>query len=137
MALDPITAGIDLAKTFIGKFVKDKDLAAKLLADAESEEFQGSISLMMGQIAINKIEAASKSLFVAGWRPAVGWTCALGLFVKFIILPIGSWVATVCFDVAVTDIPEFSVVELMTLLGGMLGLGTLRTVEKTKGVASS
>lgn len=135
MAIDPITAGIGLVDTFIGKFVKDKDLAEKLKAEARSKEFSGELSLALGQIAVNKIEAASKSLFVAGWRPAVGWTCALGLFVKFIILPIGSWIATVVFDVDPKDIPVFSIVELLTLLGGMLGLGGLRTAEKIKGVS--
>lgn len=133
--MNPLSAGIGLVDTFIDKFVPDKDLKEKLKADARSEEFQGDLQLKLGQIAVNKIEAASKSLFVAGWRPAVGWTCAIGLFVKFILLPIASWIATVVFDVPIRAIPEFSIAELLTLLAGMLGLAKLRTDEKAKGVA--
>ncbi len=135
MSLDPVTAGIDLAKSFVNKFVKDKNLAAELNAAADSEEFQGEVSLRMGQIAINKIEAASESLFVAGWRPAVGWICAIGIGIKFIVLPIFSWVAVVLFTFPADKLPEFSIAELMTLLTGMLGFGVLRTIEKAKKVA--
>ena len=137
MAIDPITAGIGLVDTFIGKFVKDKDLAEKLKAQARSEEFSGDLSLRTGQMEINKVEAGHKSVFVSGWRPFVGWVCGMGLFVKFLLLPIASWIAVVGFDVSASDIPEFSIVELLTLLGGMLGLAKLRTDEKTKGVASN
>ena len=136
MALDPVSAGIGLVDTFINKFVKDKDLAQKLKASANSEEFQGNIALQMGQIAINKIEAGSKSFFVAGWRPAVGWICATGVGIKFIILPVFSWAAVVLFDFPAEDLPQFSIAELMTLLTGMLGFGYLRSKDKEKGVAS-
>ena len=73
MSLDPVTAGLGLLDTFIGKFVKDKDLAAKLMAEAQTQEMTGEIQARLGQIEINKVEAASSSLFIGGWRPAVGW----------------------------------------------------------------
>jgi len=134
MALDPLTAGIGLVDKFIGKFVKDKDLAAKLSAEARSQEFEGEIALLTGQMAINQAEASNPSLWVSGWRPFVGWICGLGLMVKFIILPIGSWIAVVGFQVSADEIPQFSIVELLTLLAGMLGLAKLRTDEKVQGV---
>ena len=126
MALDPLTAGIGLVDKFIGKFVKDKDLAAKLTASARSQEFAGDLSLLVGQMEINKIEAASSNLFVAGWRPAVGWICGAGLLYNTILSPfLGIWL----------EVPEVDVSLLMPVLMGMLGLGAMRTVEKTKGVA--
>ncbi len=127
MSLDPITAGIDLAKTFIGKFVKDKDLAAKLTADAESQEFAGEIQLMMGQIEINKIEAASKSLFVSGWRPFIGWVCGIGLMYNILLSPfLDIWF----------EMPSVDPSLLYPVLMGMLGLGGMRSFEKVKKVAS-
>jgi len=136
MSLDPITAGLGLVDTFINKFVKDKDLAAKLTAEARSQEFAGELSLMVGQLEINKIEAGHKSLFVAGWRPAVGWICAIGVGIKFIALPIGGWVAVVIFGFPEEKMPEFDVMDLLALLGGLLGFGGMRMTEKIKGVAS-
>lgn len=126
MALDPLTAGIGLVDKFIGKFVTDKDLAAKLTAAARSQEFAGELSLLVGQMEINKIEAASNKLFVSGWRPAVGWICGAGLLYNTILSPfLGIWL----------DVPVVDVSLLMPVLMGMLGLGAMRTVEKTKGVA--
>jgi len=130
---DPISAGLGLLDTFIGKFVKDKDLAVQLKADARSEEFQGNLALLMGQIKINMVEAAHKSIFVAGWRPYVGWICGTGVGIKFIIMPIAEFIV-ILVVAEPPDFPEFNIAELLTLLGGMLGFGALRTFEKVKGV---
>ncbi len=126
MALDPLTAGIGLVDKFIGKFVKDKDLAAKLTANARSQEFAGELSLLVGQMEINKIEAAHSSIFVSGWRPAVGWICGGGLLYNTILSPfLDIWL----------EVPEVDVSLLMPVLMGMLGLGAMRSFEKSKGVA--
>ena len=126
MAIDPISAGLGLVDTFIGKFVKDKDLAAKLSAEARSQEFSGELSLVMGQLEINKVEAASKSLFVAGWRPATGWICASALAYHYILSPfLDIWFV----------IPVVEVQQLYPILMGMLGLGGMRSFEKTKKVS--
>ena len=128
MSLDPLTAGIDLAKTFIGKFVKDKDLATKLIADAESQEFAGVVSLAMGQLEVNKIEASNSSLFVSGWRPFVGWVCGVGLAYNILLSPfLDIWF----------DMPEVDPALLYPVLLGMLGLSGSRSFEKFKGVARS
>ena len=126
MALDPVTAGIGLVDKFIGKFVKDKALAAKLASQARSEEFHGDLSLLQGQMDINKVEAAHKSLFVSGWRPACGWVCVLGLLYNVILSP----VLEIWFDMPYVD-PQL----LYPVLLGMLGLSGSRTFEKTKGIA--
>jgi hypothetical protein len=135
MAHDPVTAGIDLVKTFVGKFVKDKDLAAKLTAQADSEEFKGNLSLLTGQMEVNKIEAAHKSVFVSGWRPFIGWVCGVSLAYNFIIYPMLSFVVTV-FVEEPPVLPVLDAAQLMTLVTGMLGLAATRSHDKAKGVDS-
>ena len=78
------------------------------------------------QVELNKIEAQHRSVFVAGWRPAIGWVCAIGLLFPFIINPILQWF---------TDKPgpQLPLDALLELVLAMLGLGTLRTIEKLKG----
>ena len=134
MALDPVTAGIGLVDTFIGKFVKDKDLAAKLQAEARSQEFQGDINLSLAQVSLNQTEAASKSIFVAGWRPFIGWICGFGLAYAFILSPIMRFAVVLAMETP-PDFPVLDISELMPILLGMLGLGGLRTYEKVKGVS--
>jgi hypothetical protein len=134
--VDPITQGLKLVDTFINKFVSDKDLAQNLSAQARSEQFQGELKLLVGQMEINKVEAASSSIFVAGWRPFVGWVCGIALAYNFILYPIMKFIVVL----TVVDIPELPVLnstELMTVLMGMLGLGTLRTYEKSQDVSRS
>jgi hypothetical protein len=82
------------------------------------------------QSAIDAAEAASPRFFVAGWRPAVGWICVLSVFVNFIVV----WAMQIAFpSVKVPTIPSD---QLWPLMLGMLGIGTLRTVDKIKGVAA-
>tara|TARA_Y100000034_G_scaffold9926_1_gene10509 strand:+ start:1372 stop:1761 length:390 start_codon:yes stop_codon:yes gene_type:complete len=126
VASDPITAGLNIVDKFIGKFVKDKDLAAKLSAEARSQEFAGELQLLVGQMEINKAEAAHKSIFVSGWRPFIGWVCGVGLLYNVLLSPI--------LDVWFT-MPEIDPGLLYPVLMGMLGLGGMRTAEKFKGVA--
>jgi len=133
MAIDPISAGIGLVDKFIGKFVKDKDLAAKLQAEARSEEFKGELSLLTGQMEVNKVEAAHKSLFVAGWRPAVGWVCVIAMGYAYVLSPLMIFVVTLIMDVP-PEFPELNISALMPVLMGILGLGAMRTAEKFKGV---
>ena len=136
MALDPVTAGIGLVDTFIGKFVKDKDLAAKLQAEARSQEFSGDVSLALGQIEINKVMAANGSIFVSGARPFIMWVCGFGLAYAFILSPMMRFVATIAMDTP----PEFPILdlsELTPILLGILGLGGMRSYEKRHNVARS
>jgi hypothetical protein len=108
--------------------VADKDLKAKL--DHELKTAFHSANL--AQIEINKQEAAHKSMFVAGWRPFVGWTCGVALAYHFVISPMLGFVLVL--SGVNTELPTFDFSQLSTILMGMLGLGGLRSYEKMKGV---
>lgn len=85
------------------------------------------------QNAVNVEEAKSTNLFVAGWRPAIGWVCAIALFYTYILTPFATW----GFAIAEVEVPPMPKLDnnLWELLFGMLGMGGLRTLEKIKGVA--
>lgn len=87
------------------------------------------------QVEVNKIEAAHRSIFVAGWRPFLGWVCGVGLGWHFIGLPFAAFVlAAMGKTVLVSALPVINAAELTTLIFGMLGLGAARTYEKKKGL---
>lgn len=127
--------GSVLDKVIPNKSEREKvkaEIALKL-AENETELVKLFAAQDQGQIEINKEEAKSNSLFVSGWRPAVGWICAFGCAWAFILKPILDWGVMVAGRT--TTLPVFQTGELMSLLLGLLGMGTLRTYEKFKGVA--
>jgi hypothetical protein len=86
------------------------------------------------QAEINKLEAQHRTIFVAGWRPYIGWVCGFGLTWNFILEPIMKWIA-VLYGFPLENLPQFSSLDqLIALVISMLGLGGLRTYEKFKGV---
>ena len=89
----------------------------------------------LAQIELNKIEAGHRSIFVAGWRPFIGWVCGFALLWHFILFDLLNWVS-VNFLPHVTELPELSGTEtLVTVLLSLLGLGAMRTAEKFAGRA--
>lgn len=86
------------------------------------------------QTEINKIEAGHKSLFVAGWRPGIGWICVIGLGCHFVFFPVGEWIAALAGNPII--MPQINAGELMTLVLSLLGLGGLRSYEKTRGLTN-
>lgn len=96
---------------------------------------------MTGQIEINKSEAVQTSVWNR-WRPAVGWVCVTGLAYTFLLKPLLPFLFKCGALIAGRDastvpiLPEVPMGDLLILLGGMLGIGTMRSVEKIKGVAS-
>mgnify|MGYP000352510651 CR=1 FL=1 len=126
--LDIITIGAKL----LDKIIPDKDARekaqAELLKAAQDNDFQ----LALGQIQTNTEEAKSPSLFVAGWRPFIGWVCGVALTYNFLLYPLMLW-CIAAYGSAIKPPPLFSD-NLMELVLGMLGLGGLRTFEKWKGV---
>jgi len=118
--------------TLLDKVIPDKDLKEQLAHDIATMAERHSHDIIKAQIEVNKTEAAHKSLFVSGWRPAVGWTCCLGLAGNFLIIPFSNFVMALAGSDIV--IPLIDVSTMMPVLMGMLGLGTMRTVEKINNV---
>lgn len=123
--------GLGEVADFAGK-IADKIWPDASQAQKDALAFQ--LAQMQGQMTTNTAEAGNPSLFVAGWRPFVGWVCGMG-FAITVLGPLLSWIAelfgkTVAF-------PPLDTQALMTLLMGMLGLGGMRTMEKMKGVTGS
>ena len=112
----------------VDKFIEDKDKKNELKAQIE----QSLIGLNLAQAQANIEQAKHPSIFVAGARPAIMWICALGLFTSFFIMPIAEW-ATAIWYPEIT-LPELNTGELMTLTLSLLGLGGMRSWEKSKGI---
>lgn len=117
---------IEPATKLLDKVIEDKDQKNALAHEIATMAERHAQELAQGQLEVNKVEAAHKSLFVAGWRPAIGWVCALGLFYNVILANIiGIWV----------DVPEIDTTLLVPVMMGMLGLGAMRSYEKVQGVS--
>lgn len=114
--------------------IPDPNERRRLESQAEENLLNAVTGVVMAQIDVNKTEAKHGSIFVAGWRPAVGWVCASALAWNFILQPLISWAAFL-FGVDIGDAPKLDTGELMTVLLGMLGLSGMRTYEKKAGVA--
>lgn len=130
----PLDAVLGLANSVIDRVFPDP--AQKAAAQLEVMKLQqsGELQQIMGQIDINKVEAANASVFVSGWRPAIGWVCALALAYQYLIRPLGGTVAVLA-GYTLPPLPGLDD-NLWQLMMGMLGMGGLRTFEKTQGVAS-
>lgn len=102
----------------------------KLQQSGEFKELEVQLAIAQQQTDVNKIEAGSDSLFKSGWRPAVGWVCVIGLLYTYLLQPLLAWLSSAYQWQAP---PTLELGDLIVLLGGMLGLGTLRTAEKMKG----
>ena len=121
------------ATGLLDKFIEDKDQKAKLAHDLVTMADKHAQQIALAQIEVNKAEAASGSLFKGGWRPAVGWVCAIAFAYHFIVKDLIIFGASFA-GVELPELPEFDMGTLLTVLGGMLGIGSLRTYEKQKGI---
>jgi len=128
-----LSALIGPVSNILDKVIPDKDLREKLSHEIATMAEQHTQAQVMAQIEVNKIEAASNSVFVSGWRPAIGWICAMGMAGNFLIIPF----ANMALELSKTGvtIPMIALSEMMPVLMGMLGLGAMRTVEKVKAVS--
>ena len=126
LLIGPITSLLD---KIIPDAVERDRLAHEIATMAERHAQE----LAKAQIAVNKEEAKSTSIFVSGWRPAVGWVCVTGMAFNFVVVPLGNFACSL-YGVD-TMLPSLDLSEMMPVLMGMLGLGAMRSFEKTKGVA--
>ena len=134
MSLDPISAALDLGNTLITRIFPDPAQANSAKLELLKLQQSGELALMTAQTDINKAEASNSSLFVSGWRPAVGWVCALALAYQYLLRPLSGTIGAI-FGVTIPPLPGLDD-NLWQLMMGMLGMGGLRTYEKTQGVAS-
>lgn len=132
MAFDPVSAALDIGGKLIDRLWPDPNQAAAAKLELLKLQQSGDLAQITGQLEINKAEAQNSSVFVAGWRPAIGWVCALALFYQYLVRPI----AQGAFAAAGHPLPPLVGLDdnLWQLLLGMLGLGGLRTYEKVQGV---
>jgi len=134
MALDPISAALDLGNTLISRIFPDPAQAADAKLKLLELQQSGELSVMTAQTDINKVEASNSSIFVSGWRPAIGWVCALALAYQYLLKPLAMGILP-NFGIAIAPLPGLDD-NLWQLMMGMLGMGGLRTMEKMQGVAS-
>jgi hypothetical protein len=124
--IGPVTGLLD-------KFIEDKDQKARLAHEVATMAQNHAQELAKGQLEINKMEAQHRSIFVAGWRPFLGWGLSFAMIWHFVLAPITIFGFSYA-GVEAPELPAFDMDSLMTVLLGMLGLGGLRTVEKVKGL---
>ena len=118
---------ISPATELAGKFIQDKDQAARLAHELSTMADRHAQEALLAQLEINKAEAASGNWFAASWRPLCGYVCVLGLTVNFLISPIAAG-----FGVT---IPQADTSVMLPILTGMLGLAGMRSWEKSKGIS--
>ena len=128
-----LTSLVGPATDLLDKFIEDKDQKAKLAHELATMADRLAHEQNLAQIAVNKEEAASGSLFKGGWRPFVGWVCGVAFCYHFILQPLVIFIVAIA-GVDIPDLPEFQMNTLLTVLGGLLGIGGLRTYEKQKGL---
>ena len=133
MALPAIAAALSpVIGTLIDRLVPDKHEADKAKAEMELRLIDAANAINLGQIEINKAEAQHRSLFVAGWRPAIGWTAAVGFAWAFVLHPIATWVAAILGSTV--TLPQLDTAPLLEMTLAMLGLGAMRSWEKSSGL---
>jgi hypothetical protein len=133
VSLDPVSALLDIGGKVIDRLWPDPVQAANAKLELIKLQQSGELAVIVGQLEINKAEAASASVFVSGWRPFIGWVCGAACAWNWIGLKIALFAAAY-FEHPLTLAPA-DLSEMMPVLMGMLGIGAMRTVEKLNGVA--
>ena len=129
--------------SIVNKIIPDKAAAAAAIAQLQQLEAQGALEAEKTQLAsitsaqsdVDKVEAANSSMFVAGWRPAIGWVCGAALAFQYVARPLIQW----GFSMAHQPVPVLPGIDdnLWQLMTGMLGMGALRSFDKVKGTATT
>ncbi len=139
MSINPLDALFELGKSAIDKIWPDPikraeeyRLLEQMKQDGDLARLSAQVKLLTGQLEINKAESSHKSVFVAGWRPFVGWVCGFSLSYVSILEPLMRFIAKLCGYTGTFPVIDTSLT--MQVLLGMLGLVAARTREKEKGV---
>ena len=137
MALDPLTAILNISGTIIDRLIPDKTQAAAAKAELLEMQLKGELDAQIAQAQIDTAEASNQNIFVAGWRPFVGWACGAAFVYAFIVQPTAQAVAVFrhsSFDVS--KLPQLNLDQMLPVLLGMLGLGAMRSFDKTQGTGN-
>ncbi len=142
IVVDPWSAAISLAESAIERLFPDPVEKARQFAKLQElsvsrdlAELSAHTQLMLGQIETNKEEAKHKSIFIAGWRPYIGWVGGVALTYQFVLYPVLMWIwyfaqAKGMLPVEITPPPVLETGALFSLITGLLGLGAMRTIDK-------
>jgi hypothetical protein len=131
---DAISAVSGLADDVVKRIWPDATEVEKAKLAQAVQEMQNQYNLILSQIDVNKVEAANPSVFVSGWRPAVGWVCVAGMCYASLVEPFARFLAVVVFAYT-GGFPVIDTTITSQILFGILGLGAARTVEKLNGVS--
>jgi hypothetical protein len=125
-----LTALLPIFGSVIDKVIPDRAAAEKAKLEAQAQLVAAATQGALAQLEVNKVEAAHQSVFVAGWRPAIGWVCAAALAYSYMLVPL------VGFTLALLGqpVPRWPVLDnnLWELMFGMLGMGALRSWDKAQ-----
>ncbi len=132
--------GISSVVESVGKVIGDLHTSDKERMELELESKRIDQAIDLGQMEVNKVEAANQNLFVAGWRPAIGWIGAGAMFYQFLLYPLLVWAwvwlqAEGYVPREVKPPPMLDTDALWVILSGMLGIAGMRSFEKSRGVA--
>jgi len=148
--VDPVTISglFSVGKSLIERIWPDPQKQAEELRKLEAlkqkgdlAELNAHVQIMVGQMEINKAEAQHKSVFVAGWRPFIGWVGGCALAWQFIVYPIMGWLWAIglargWIPTNIAMPPMIEAGELYTIILGMLGIGAMRSYDKKNGTAT-
>lgn len=137
MAFDPLTAVANIVNTVIDRLIPDRNQAAQAKASLLEMQVKGELDNAIAQLQVDQAEATSSSIFVAGWRPFVGWACGGAFVYAFIVQPMLQFALVAfhsSFDIA--KLPQLNLDQMLPVLLGMLGLGAMRSFDKTQGTGN-
>ena len=141
MAFDPITAIFNVGNTLIEKLIPDvnaqaaaKEKLTEMQINGELAQVAAETDLVKAQVGVDLAEAQNPNVFVAGWRPFIGWVCGSALAANYMVFPLMTWV-TGLFGHEVRP-PALQLGDLISLVMGMLGFGALRSWDKKNGTGN-
>ena len=133
----PLIPIIGLVGTVLDKLIPDKDAAEKAKSELTALLATQELQIALAQIEANTVEAKHTSIFVAGWRPFVGWACGFAFVYAYIALPLALFSVYTFGDAEqvrqISALPELDLAMMLPVLLGMLGLGGMRSFEKRTG----
>jgi len=128
--------GKGVVTTVLERWIPDKNARAEAAEELQKSILEACTNQDKEQLEVNKVEAAHASVFVAGWRPSVGWVCSFAMAWQYVLCPMLTWALSVYSTYSgktLPALPQLDTTQMMTVLLGMLGLGGLRTYEKIRG----